>query len=52
MPNGHITKMMIGPPYAGTSTGRCIVEHFRAVEVAPFAGPPVALNHVFLSIPY
>jgi eukaryotic-like serine/threonine-protein kinase len=51
-PNGKIVRLQIGPPYAGTETGRCIRERFVATPLPPFTGPLQAFNYVFLTIPW
>lgn len=44
---GHVVHVQIGPPFARTDQGRCIVAKFRQAEVDPFLGPPSAINYVF-----
>jgi serine/threonine protein kinase len=51
-PSGKVTKVQIGPPYAGTRVGRCIVDRFAAAALPPHEGPPQAMNYVFRSIPW
>ncbi|AKU99899.1 Serine/threonine protein kinase [Labilithrix luteola] len=49
-PNGKISRLHIGPPYARTGTGSCISERFSATPLAPFVGSPRAVNYVFTTI--
>ena len=44
---GRVVHVLIGPPFAGTDQGRCIVGKFRQAQVDPFLGPPSAINYVF-----
>lgn len=38
--SGQVTSVTIGAPFAGTSTGTCIIGAFKAAKVAPFSGLP------------
>jgi hypothetical protein len=52
-PSGKMAEAYLGPPYANTATGRCILERFSNVRVEPYEGGiPMAVNHVFYSITY
>lgn len=44
---GRVVHVQIGPPFAGTDQGRCIVGKFRQAQVDPFLGRPSAINYVF-----
>jgi hypothetical protein len=37
---GQVTGVTIGAPFAGTTTGTCIIGAFKAAKVAPFNGLP------------
>lgn len=50
--DGHIARVTIGPPYAGTPAGECIAERFQAVSVPPFRNGPTAFNYTFDTIPW
>jgi hypothetical protein len=51
-PSGRVIRLMIGPPYFGTSTGRCISARFRAAPLPSFVGHAQALNYIFYTIPF
>ena len=51
-PSGKMAEAYLGPPYAGTATGRCILERFSKVRVDPFLGNPASVNYAFYSIPF
>jgi hypothetical protein len=38
--SGKVSSVTIGAPFAGTSTGTCMVTAFKQVTIAPFAGLP------------
>jgi hypothetical protein len=38
--SGQVTSVTVGSPFAGTSTGTCIITAFKAAKVAPFTGLP------------
>lgn len=38
--SGRVSNVTIGSPFAGTSTGTCIITAFRAAKVPPFSGLP------------
>jgi hypothetical protein len=38
--SGHVSSVTIGAPFAGTSTGTCIITAFKAAKVTPFSGLP------------
>jgi len=44
---GGVAQITIGPPYANTPEGACIRERFAKAQMAPFRGPPGAVNYVF-----
>lgn len=44
---GRVIHIQIGPPYAGSEQGKCIVAKLREAQVDPFRGPPSAINYVF-----
>jgi eukaryotic-like serine/threonine-protein kinase len=44
---GGVAQITIGPPYANTQEGACIRERFGKAQMAPFRGPPGAVNYVF-----
>jgi hypothetical protein len=46
--DGHAIKVFIGPPYAGTKEGSCIVDHFKTAVTHPFRGPMGGINYFFL----
>lgn len=37
---GQVTSVTVGAPFAGTSTGTCIITAFKAAKVTPFSGLP------------
>jgi len=49
-PDGAISRVTIGPPYARSKVGACIVERFQAMHVDAYRGSPVAMNYVFSTI--
>lgn len=51
-PSGKMAEAYLGPPYAGTAIGRCILERFSKVRVDPFIGNPASVNYAFYSIPF
>jgi hypothetical protein len=47
-PDGSVSSAVVDrPPYAGTATGACISNLFRAVHVRPFTGQAVRMGKVF-----
>jgi len=38
--NGQVTGVTVGAPFAGTSTGTCMITAFKAAKVTPFSGLP------------
>ena len=51
-PSGKMAEAYLGPPYAGSGTGRCILERFSKVRVEPFVGVPMSVNYSFYTIPF
>jgi predicted Zn finger-like uncharacterized protein len=46
--SGNVTTVVIdGPPFAGTSTGGCIMGKFRGAHVPPFSGDSVTAGKSF-----
>ncbi|HEX6278017.1 MAG TPA: GYF domain-containing protein [Polyangiaceae bacterium] len=39
-PSGAVSGVTVGAPFAGSSTGTCIVTTFKRAKVAPFSGLP------------
>ena len=39
-PSGNVSGVTVGAPFAGTSTGTCIISAFKRAKVAPFSGLP------------
>jgi hypothetical protein len=39
-PNGSVSGVTVGAPFAGSSTGTCIITAFKRAKVAPFTGLP------------
>jgi hypothetical protein len=39
-PSGHVSSVTVGAPFAGTSTGTCIIGAFKSAKVPPFSGLP------------
>jgi hypothetical protein len=38
--SGNVSSVTVGAPFAGTSTGTCIITAFKRAKVAPFSGLP------------
>jgi hypothetical protein len=38
--SGQVTSVTVGSPFAGTSTGTCIITALKAAKVTPFTGLP------------
>ena len=38
--NGLVTAVTVGAPFAGTSTGTCIITALKAAKMPPFSGLP------------
>ena len=52
-PGGWILWVQIGPPYAGTASGTCMANRFRATRLPPFvAATPRPVYYTFNTIPY
>ncbi len=45
--SGGVARISIGPPYADTPEGACILNRFGRAQMAPFRGAPGAVNYVF-----
>jgi hypothetical protein len=45
--NGTVSDAFVGPPYAGTSVGACVMSKYRAITVPPFGGYPVTVSKSF-----
>jgi hypothetical protein len=45
-PNGKVSGVTLGAPFAGTSTGTCMSAAFREVQVAPFTGSPATVSQI------
>jgi hypothetical protein len=39
-PSGRATNATVSPPFAGTSTGTCIIQVLKRATVPPFSGLP------------
>jgi hypothetical protein len=39
-PSGNVSGVTVGAPFAGSSTGTCIVTTFKRAKIAPFKGLP------------
>lgn len=44
--SGKVSGVTVGAPFAGTSTGTCMVTAFKQVRVAPFSGLPQTVSQV------
>lgn len=43
-PSGQVaSSVVMGPPFEGTATGRCVAQAFRQARVKPFSGKPVTI---------
>jgi hypothetical protein len=38
--SGNVSSVTVGAPFAGTTTGTCIITAFKRAKVAPFSGLP------------
>jgi serine/threonine-protein kinase len=45
--SGEVAKITIGPPYADTPEGACILDRFGRAQLSPFRGPAGAVNYTF-----
>lgn len=45
-PSGKVSGVTLGAPFAGTSTGTCMVTAFKEVQVAPFSGAPATVSQI------
>jgi WAS/WASL-interacting protein len=45
-PSGKVSAVTVGAPFAGTSTGTCMVAVFKDVQVAPFTGLPATVSQI------
>jgi serine/threonine-protein kinase len=44
---GNVIHVMLGPPFAGSDQGKCIVQKYREAHVDPFKGKPSAITYNF-----
>jgi hypothetical protein len=44
---GTVVHIKIGPPYANTQDGACILDRLRGARMAPFRGPPGGISYTF-----
>jgi serine/threonine protein kinase len=44
---GSVARIRIGPPYADTPEGVCILNRFSRAQTAPFHGPAGTVNYTF-----
>jgi hypothetical protein len=51
LPNGQISRLQIGPPYAGTPAGGCIRDRFISQRLPAFVGAPHTMNYVIAATP-
>jgi hypothetical protein len=47
-PDGYVTSVSVSAPFAGTSVGNCVANHFKKAKVPPFRGSPVSLGRAFI----
>ncbi len=45
--DGSVAHIRVGPPYADTPEGACVLDHLGRARVPPFRGPSGAVNYVF-----
>jgi hypothetical protein len=45
-PSGSVSGVTVGAPFAGSSTGTCIITAFKRAKIAPFTGLPRAVSQV------
>jgi len=45
-PSGNASGVTVGAPFAGTSTGTCIITAFKRTKVAPFTGLPGTVSQI------
>ena len=45
--DGGVARIIIGPPYADTPEGACILDRFGRAQMPPFRGAPGTINYVF-----
>jgi serine/threonine-protein kinase len=46
--SGNVIHVMLGPPYAGSEQGKCIIQKYREAHVDPFKGKPSAITYNFV----
>ncbi len=46
--SGKVIHVMLGPPFAGSEQGKCIIQKYRSAHVDPFKGRPSAINYNFI----
>jgi len=47
-PTGSVSAVDVGAPYAGTATGTCIAQRYRAASVPAFSGGPLSVGKSFM----
>jgi hypothetical protein len=45
--DGSVSHIKVGPPFADTPQGACIVDLYKSARVPPFLGPPGAVIYKF-----
>jgi eukaryotic-like serine/threonine-protein kinase len=45
--SGKVIHVMLGPPYAGSDQGKCIIQKYREAHMDPFKGRPSAITYNF-----
>jgi hypothetical protein len=43
-PSGNVSAVTVGAPFAGSSTGTCLITAFKRAKVAPFTGLPKTVS--------
>jgi hypothetical protein len=46
-PSGSVSAVDVEAPYAGTATGACVAQRYRAASVPAFAGGPLSVGKTF-----
>lgn len=44
---GAVTRITVGPPYADTPQGACVLNRFGGAQMGPIRGTPGSVNYVF-----
>jgi hypothetical protein len=47
LPIGSVSAVDVGPPYAGTATGACVAQRYRAATIPAFAGSALTVGKTF-----